>query len=131
MPYRKERKDLLQTAMQVHGDTIYRLALTQMNSSADAEDIYQDVFLRLFKQKKSFNSDEHLKAWLLRVTINRCRDMYRSGWTQRDAASTLMNLRSKIQIVSTESFGKQLPRFPVVCAKSPICTMQKGIGPMR
>ena len=65
------------------GDAVYRLALSQTRSKADAEDVYQDVFMRLYGDATEFTSSEHLKAWLLRVTINRCRDLHRSAWKRR------------------------------------------------
>ena len=66
------------------GDTVLRLALSQLRDASDAEDVFQDVFVRLLKDRTAFNDDEHLKAWLLRVTINRCRDIGRSGWKRRN-----------------------------------------------
>ena len=74
----------LRQAMADWGDAVYRLALGQTRSRADAEDVYQDVFLRLLDSGTAFESPEHLKAWLLRVTINRCRDIGRSGWKRRN-----------------------------------------------
>ncbi|RDB62073.1 RNA polymerase subunit sigma-24 [Gordonibacter sp. 28C] len=68
------------------GDAVYRLALSQTRSRADAEDVYQDVFLRLHNDATQFESSEHVKAWLLRVTVNRCRDLARSGWKRRTVA---------------------------------------------
>lgn len=79
----EERSDALARAMSDWGDAVYRLALGQTRSRADAEDVYQDVFLRLYNRVEPFESNEHLKAWLLRVTINRCRDLSRSGWKRR------------------------------------------------
>ena len=67
-------------AMADWGDAVYRLALGQTRSKADAEDVYQDVFMRLYGDATEFTSSEHLKAWLLRVTINRCRDLAKSNW---------------------------------------------------
>ena len=63
-------------AMRLHGDTVYRLALCRMQNTADAEDVYQDVFLRLFQQAEDWDG-EHTKAWLIRATLNRCADLYR------------------------------------------------------
>ena len=60
----------LKQAMADWGDAVYRLALGQTRSRADAEDVYQDVFLRLLDSDTAFESPEHLKAWLLRVTVN-------------------------------------------------------------
>lgn len=73
-------------AMADWGDAVYRLALSQTRSKADAEDVYQDVFLRLFRDPTTFSNNEHLKAWLMRVTINRCRDLAKSGWKNRVVA---------------------------------------------
>ena len=73
----------LQAAMDRWGDSVYRLALCQLGSEADAEDVFQDVFLRLLQDETAFHSDEHLKAWLLRVTLNRCHDLHRSAWRRR------------------------------------------------
>lgn len=73
-------------AMHLFGDSVYRTALAQTGSLADAEDIYQDVFIRLLKDKTAFSGDGHLKAWLLRVTVNRCHDYARSAWKRRTAS---------------------------------------------
>jgi RNA polymerase sigma factor (sigma-70 family) len=76
-PLRSDR--FLEQAMEQWGDAVLRLALSQMRHRADAEDVFQDVFLRLMKDQTSFTSDEHLKAWLLRTTLNRCHDLQRKG----------------------------------------------------
>jgi len=73
----------LRDAMRDWGATVYNLALVQTSSRADAEDIYQDVFLRLATCPTQFTGPEHLKAWLLRVTLNCCRDLRRSAWFRR------------------------------------------------
>lgn len=76
----------VQRAMCEHGASVLRLALAQTGSRADAEDVYQDVFLALACDGTAFADDEHLHAWLLRVTLNRCRDLARSWW-RRNAHS--------------------------------------------
>ena len=73
-------------AMADGGDAVYRLGLGQTRSKADAEDVYQDVFMRLYGDATEFTSSEHLKAWLLRVTINRCRDLAKSNWNRHTVA---------------------------------------------
>lgn len=83
-PQARLRSDaFLKRAMDLWGDTVYRVALAQTGSPSDADDVYQDVFLRLLKDRTPFKSDEHVKAWLLRVTINRCHDLARSSWNRR------------------------------------------------
>ena len=67
----------LRDAMNAHGNTVYRLALCRMQSVPDAEDVYQDVFLRLLQQETEGWDDEHTKAWLIRATLNRCADLHR------------------------------------------------------
>ena len=67
----------LRNAMTTYGDTVYRLALCRMQSVADAEDVYQDVFLRLLGQNTADWEGERVKAWLVRATVNRCNDLYR------------------------------------------------------
>lgn len=67
----------LRDAMNTHGHTVYRLALCRTQNTADAEDVYQDVFLRLLQQQAEDWEQERVKAWLIRATLNRCADLYR------------------------------------------------------
>lgn len=53
---------------------VYRVAFSYLKSPADSEDIMQEVFLKLYQSGKSFDSEEHLKAWLIRVTANKAKD---------------------------------------------------------
>lgn len=66
-------------AFRTFGDTVLRAAYACCGSYHEAEDITQEVFLTLHGQPRTFSSDEHLKAWLLRCTINRCRNYIKSG----------------------------------------------------
>ena len=64
-------------AMEAHGAAVYRLALCRMQNPADAQDVYQDVFLQLLAQPDRDWDSEHMKAWLMRTTVNRCADLHR------------------------------------------------------
>ena len=64
-------------------DMVYRLALHYFASPSDAEDAMQEVFLKLYTSKKPFEGEEHLRRWLLRVTINVCKDTLKSPWHRR------------------------------------------------
>lgn len=66
-----------------HGTAVYRLAYAYMRNPHDADDVFQDVFLRYAEKTPAFRDDDHRRAWLLRVTINRCRSLYRSAWWKR------------------------------------------------
>ena len=59
-------------------NVVYRTAVTCCKNFSEAEDITQDVFIKCFTSDKMFENDEHLKAWLIRATINRCKDIFRS-----------------------------------------------------
>ena len=65
------------------GDMVYRLALARTASVPDAEDVFQEVFLRYFRHEEKFQSDEHRKAWLIRCTVNRAKSLLASPWKQR------------------------------------------------
>lgn len=60
--------------------TVYRLAFAQMKNKQDADDVYQDVFYRYIKKKPSFESEEHEKAWFIRVTLNCSKTNLKSFW---------------------------------------------------
>lgn len=70
-------------ALAQYGDTVYRLAFAYTRNRADADDVFQEVFLRYFRRAPAFETEEHRKAWLLRVTINRCNSLLRSVWHRR------------------------------------------------
>lgn len=70
----------LEQIMNTYGNMVYRLAYSHTRSKADAEDLYQEVFLRYFQKRPRFDSEEHRKAWLLRVTVNRARSLVTSAW---------------------------------------------------
>ena len=65
------------------GDMVYRLALARTANVSDAEDVFQEVFLRYFRHEERFQSDEHRKAWLIRCTVNRAKSMAASPWKKR------------------------------------------------
>lgn len=76
-------KETFTRAVEQYQNSIYRLALHALGSGADAEDVVQEVFLRLFRRAEAFESDEHLRRWLLRVGANLCRDVLKSPWRRR------------------------------------------------
>ncbi len=59
---------------------VYRIALTKTQSSYDAEDIFQEVFMKLCLNAKPFASEEHRKAWLIKVTVNCCNSHFTAPW---------------------------------------------------
>lgn len=65
-------------------DTVYRVAYSYLKNRDDANDVTQDVLLDLYRTEKEFESDEHLKNWLIRATVNRCKMLFRSSWRRRE-----------------------------------------------
>ena len=70
----------LTAAYSAYADMVYRIAYVQTKSLAQAEDIQQDVFMALVRYSDRIKSEQHLKAWLIRVTQNACKKHFRSLW---------------------------------------------------
>ncbi len=66
-----------------YSDMVYRLAFARTRNRSDADDIFQEVFYRYLKKQPTFASEEHRKAWLIRVTINCAKKLWASPWRQR------------------------------------------------
>ena len=69
---------------QRYKDTVFRVAFSYMKSPSDADDITQNVLLKLYRYEGDFRSEAHLKHWLIRVTINECRSAWRSPWRRTE-----------------------------------------------
>ena len=76
-----------------YADMVYRIALVRTKSTAQAEDIQQDVFMALVRYSDKIRSEAHLKAWLIRVTQNACHKHYRG-------------LRIKLQVLFDDTLYK-------------------------
>lgn len=61
-------------------DTIYRVAVNGCNTPADAEDVVQNTFAKLWERKDQFDNEEYARKWLIRVAINECHSLWRSSW---------------------------------------------------
>ena len=61
--------------MKTYADMVYRIAYRYVKNSTDADDVFSEVFLAYFKKERTFESEEHRKAWLIRVTINCAKDL--------------------------------------------------------
>ena len=79
---------------------VYRMAYTRLGSRADAEDVTQETLLRMVRSAPAFDSDEHCKAWLLRVAANCANDLWRSAWRRRTEP-----MREDLEIAAPEPEG--------------------------
>ncbi len=98
--------------VELYKNTVYHIALCYTKNHADAEDITQEAFLKLYVSEKTFGGDEHVKAWLINVTANSCKNLLKSGWRrfseplenaesvtaeQKESAPELMPLLMKLK----------------------------------
>ncbi len=73
----------LQEKIDCYSDMLFKIAYARMGNRADAEDIVQETFYQYLKSSKDFGDEEYEKAWLIRVTLNGCCKMWRSGFYKR------------------------------------------------
>ena len=77
--------DQIQTVLLKYSDMVIRIAFQNLKSMADAEDIAQEVFLKLITTHPDFENPTHEKAWIIRVTVNLCKDFLKSSWFKKRA----------------------------------------------
>ncbi|MCM1498603.1 MAG: sigma-70 family RNA polymerase sigma factor [Clostridium sp.] len=65
-----------------YADMVYRIACLNSKTISEAEDAFQEVFLKLYIHSDKINDEQHLKAWLIRVTLNQCKSMSMSAWNR-------------------------------------------------
>jgi RNA polymerase sigma-70 factor (ECF subfamily) len=66
-----------QVLFETYRQNVYAAAFSVCKNAADAEDILQETFLQYHQTNKQFDSEQHIRAWLLRVAHNRAKDVYR------------------------------------------------------
>ncbi len=96
-----ETKERLEQIFRDYYQLIYRVAFSQVKNHADAEDITQEVFLKIIRHDMRYQSMEHERAWIVRVTVNLCRDLLKSKWHR---TSVSMEDVSEAQRGSCENF---------------------------
>lgn len=79
----QKNENQIECILHKYSKMVYRLAYARTKNRADAEDLLQEVFIRLIKTKVQFNSDEHCKAWLIRTTTNCSKNLLTSAWFRK------------------------------------------------
>ena len=77
------RIDSIRESIERYSDMVYRLAFSMMKNKYDADDIHQEVFVQYINHYQTLESEEHKKAWLIRVTINTCKNWWKSAWQRK------------------------------------------------
>lgn len=107
--------------VQAYSNMVYRIAYGYVKNKEDAEDVYQNVFLKLFNNRRTFSDTEHEKRWLIRVTANECYSLYRSPWKKhRQECENVDNLleeqdakeQFERKLVTSESVNDMLSCLP-------------------
>ena len=100
--------------VRTYADMVYRIACRYVKNSIDADDVFSEVFLAYFKKERTFESEDHRKAWLIRVTINCAKDLLeqqsrlqplREEWVADQASATAdayMDLHAAIEKLRPE-----------------------------
>lgn len=90
----------LERVIEQYSDMVYRIALTRTGTKENAEDIYQEVFLKYSQKAPQFENTSHEKAWLIKVTINMTKNFNNSYWNKK-----VVNLDENVSIENPEKTG--------------------------
>lgn len=88
----------LEEFLEIYGDLVYRIALQNMRNKADAEDLTQDVYMKILQKMPSFDDVKSQRAWIIRVCINACKDRWR-----------YMRIRRTIEIIEPYEISDEDP----------------------
>ena len=75
--------DAVSAAIEKYSDMVRRICFLYLRERADVDDVFQEVFLKFFLHADTFQSEQHEKAWLCRVTFNKCKDVCKSFWRKK------------------------------------------------
>ncbi len=112
-------KEYMQERIDLYSDMLYKIAYLQLKNSEDAKDIVQEVFYQYIKSEKEFESGEHEKAWLIKVTLNQCKKLWRSAWFRHTEGLPKQDLpsenRLEAEVIEKErrrDLAKEVWRLP-------------------
>ena len=98
---------IVKQVIEKYADMVYRIALTRCGIVENAEDVFQDVFIKYSEKMPNFESEEHRKAWFIRVTINLTKNINNSAWNRK-----IVTLDENIEFETKE----QQDIFSIVCS---------------
>lgn len=92
----------IEQAIEKHGDTVWRVCVLYFGQNADAQDAFQETMIKYSLEQRSFNDEEHRKAWLIRVCTNTCKDMLKAAHRRN---LSLEDERAEEVATSTEAWS--------------------------
>lgn len=99
---------------------VYGIALTHVRTKYNADEVFQEVFLAFYWNKKKFSNEEHRKAWLIKTTLNQCRKITTNAWWKK---IVLFNNIKDVNNENEKIFQFQLPQENLVYTA--ICELPK------
>lgn len=102
-------RDSPEAVIRRYSDMVYRLAFARTGNRSDAEDLYQEVFLRYLTKAPAFTSEDHRKAWLLRVAVNCANRFHTAPWRKRTEP---LNEALSVPAPEGEDLWDELRRLP-------------------
>ncbi|WP_312281321.1 sigma-70 family RNA polymerase sigma factor [Oscillibacter sp.] len=75
--------DCVENVIKFYGNMVYRLAFARAGTRHDADDIFQEVFLRYIKKQPVFENEDHRRAWFIKVTVNCSKKLWGSAWKRK------------------------------------------------
>ena len=81
-------EDFIKDAMTAYGSMVLRIAKAVTGSNEDAEDVFSDTFFAVWQCNKPFNSSDHLKAWLIKVAVNKAKNIKYQAYNRYKAQLT-------------------------------------------
>lgn len=81
-----QNEDYMEKIIEKYSDMVYRIALTRCGIIENAEDVFQDVFMKFSEKMPSFKNEDHEKAWFIRVTINLTKNIKQASWNKKVVA---------------------------------------------
>lgn len=101
-----QKENYIKQVIEKYSDMVYRIALTRCGNIENAEDIFQEVFIKFSEKLPIFENSEHEKAWFIRVTINLTKNLNNSSWNKK-----VITLNENITFASKEESDV----FSIVC----------------
>lgn len=120
-PNSLNREETLKWLMQTYGNDVVRIAFTYLKQKELAEDVAQDVFIKCYEKLDTFRNESSYKTWLIRITVNRCKDVLKS-WQYKNLFITDFFKPNQQSIVDAnhqvnqenELISKQVIKLPVI-----------------
>ena len=88
--------------VKTYANMVLRIAVNYCKQMEDAQDLVQEVFLKLLQYKKTFEDEEHRKYWIIRVTVNLCKNYLRSGYKQKVQCMDQVSMQELLELSETE-----------------------------